>query len=67
MINEDERERNRKKLAVRSRVEHIIGVIKLKFGFTKVRYRGLEKNANRLFTTCGLTNLYILRHRFLTA
>ena len=52
---------------MRSRVEHVIGVIKLKFGFTKVRYRGLEKNANRLFVTCGLTNLYILRHQFQTA
>jgi IS5 family transposase len=52
---------------VRSRVEHVIGVIKLKFGFTKVRYRGLEKNANRLFATCGLANLYILRHQFRAA
>jgi len=46
---------------------HVIGVIKLKFGFTKVRYRGLEKNANRLFATCGLANLYIVRHRFRAA
>jgi IS5 family transposase len=45
----------------------VIGVIKLKFRFTEVRYRGLEKNANRLFATCGLINLYILRHRFRTA
>jgi transposase, IS5 family len=52
------------KSRVRSRVEHVIGVIKLKFGFTKVRYRGQEMNANRLFATCGLTNLYILRHQF---
>jgi IS5 family transposase len=67
VVNEAERARNRKKSKVRSRVEHVIGVIKLKFGFTKVRYRGLEKNANRLFATCGLTNLYILRHRFQAA
>jgi len=52
--------RNREKSRVHSRVEHMIGVIKLKFGFTKVRYRGLAKNTNRLFATCGLTNLYIL-------
>jgi IS5 family transposase len=64
VVNEAERARNREKSRVRSRVEHVIGVIKLKFGFTKVRYRGLEKNANRLFAICGLTNLYILRHRF---
>ena len=67
VVNETERARNRKKSKVRSRVEHVIGVIKLTFGFTKVRYRGLEKNANRLFATCGLTNLYILRHRFRAA
>jgi hypothetical protein len=48
---------------------HEISVLheRLKFGFTKVRYRGLEKNANWLVATCGLTNLYILRHRFQTA
>lgn len=67
VMNEAERARNLKKSTVRSRVEHIICVIKLKFGFTKLRYRGLEKNANRLFATCGLTNLHILRHRFRTA
>ncbi len=67
VVNEAERARNRENSRVRSRVEHVIGVIKLKFGFTKVRYRGLEKNANRLFATCRLTNLYILRHRFRTA
>ena len=67
VVNEVERARNQKKSKVRSRVEHVIGIIKLKFGFTKVRYRGLEKNANRLFATCGRANLYILRHRFQTA
>ena len=64
VVNEAERAKNREKSRVHSRVEHVIGVIKLKFGFTKVRYRGLDKNANRLFVTCGLTNLYILRHGF---
>jgi IS5 family transposase len=32
--------------------------MKLEFGFVKVRYRGLPKNANRLFTTCALVNLF---------
>jgi transposase, IS5 family len=67
VVSEAERAKNREKSRVRSRVEHVIGVIKLKFGFSKVRYRGLEKNANRLFAACGLTNLYILRHRLQTA
>jgi hypothetical protein len=34
---------------------------------SKVRYRGLEKNANRLFATCRLANLYILSRGFQTA
>ncbi|MEO8727290.1 MAG: IS5/IS1182 family transposase, partial [Acidobacteriaceae bacterium] len=35
-------------------------------GFVKVRYRGLAKNANRLFATCALINLYMVRKRLLT-
>jgi len=34
-------------------------------GFAKVRYRELDKNANRLFVTCALSNLFIVRHRLL--
>jgi len=52
---------------VRAKVEHSIGVIKRVFGFVKVRYRGLDKNAHRLFVTCALANLFIVRHRLLTA
>ena len=53
-VDEVERAKNRTKSRVRSRVEHVFGVMKLKFGFSKVRYRGLKKNANRLFATCAL-------------
>lgn len=60
-IDEEERERNRTKSRVRSRVEHVFQIMKLKFGFTKVRYRGLRKNANRLFATCALVNLFTAR------
>jgi IS5 family transposase len=42
----------------------VFGVIKLKFGFTKVRYRGLKKNANRLFATCWW-NLFMVRRKLL--
>jgi len=58
-IDEGEREKNRIKSKMRSRVEHVFGVLKLKFGFVKVRYRGLAKNANRLFATCALVNLFL--------
>src|SRR6266851_1974300 len=36
-----------------------------KFGFVKLRYRGLKKNANQLFAVCALVNLYLLRNKLL--
>lgn len=64
-VNQAERERNRKKSKVRAKVEHVFQVMKLKFGFTKVRYRGLKKNGNRLFATCALVNLFLTRKKLL--
>ncbi len=66
-IDEVEREKNRTKSKVRSKVEHVFAVMKLKFGFVKVRYRGLDKNAHRLFVTCALVNLFLARKRLLCA
>jgi IS5 family transposase len=65
VVNEIEREKNRTKSRVRSRVEHAFGVIKRVFGFAKVRYRGLKKNAERLFVACALANLFMVRRRLL--
>jgi IS5 family transposase len=64
-VDEAERAKNRAKSTVRSKVEHVFGVMKLKFGFVKVRYRGLKKNANRLFATCALVNLFMARRKLL--
>ncbi|MBI2682045.1 MAG: IS5 family transposase [Acidobacteriales bacterium] len=64
-VDPAERARNRTKSSVRSKVEHVFGVMKLKFGFTKVRYRGLVKNANRLFAACALVNLFMVRKKLL--
>ena len=63
VVDEAEKARNRTKSKVRAKVEHSIGVIKRVFGFAKVRYRGLDKNAHRLFVTAALANLFIIRHR----
>jgi transposase, IS5 family len=63
VVDEAEEARNRTKSKVRAKVEHSIGVIKRVFGFAKVRYRGLDKNAHRLFATAALANLFIIRHR----
>ena len=64
-VDEVERAKNRNKSRVRSKVEHVFAVLKLQFGFVKVRYRGLKKNANRLFATCALVNLFLVRRKLL--
>jgi IS5 family transposase len=66
-LSEAERSRNRTKSRVRAKVEHPFLVLKRIFGFCKVRCRGIKKNANRLFTACGLVNLYMVRRRLLRA
>jgi IS5 family transposase len=64
-LSEDERQRNRTKSRVRAKGEHPLLVLKQIFGFRKVRYRGIHKNATRLFVACGLVNLYMVRRRML--
>ena len=64
-LTEAERERNRARARVRALVEHPFLVLKRLFGFTSVRYRGLEENTQRLFVACGLVNLYLARRRLL--
>jgi len=66
-VDEVERAKNRTKSRVRAKVEHPFGVIKRVFGFVKVRYRGLAKNANRLFVTCALANLFMVRRELLSS
>ena len=67
VVNENERAKNRTKSKVRAKVEHAFFVIKQVFGFARVRYRGLDKNAHRLFVTCALANLYMARRHLLRA
>jgi IS5 family transposase len=55
---------NKSKSRVRSRVEHVFAVVKRLWGFSKVRYRGLAKNATRAFVALGLANIFMAR-RFL--
>jgi len=66
-IDEAERAKNRTKSQVRSKVEHVFGVLKLKFGYVKVRCRGLAKKANQLFAACVLMNFFLVRRKLLSA
>jgi IS5 family transposase len=67
VVDEVEGGKNRTKSSVRAKVEHPFHVLKRMFGYAKVRYRGLAKNAERLWVTCGLTNLFMVRRRLLRA
>lgn len=60
-LSDDEKAKNKTKSKVRAKVEHPFLILKRIFGFNKVRYRGLDKNANRLFVACGLVNLFMAR------
>jgi IS5 family transposase len=52
-----EKQIERRKSSVRSKVEHPFLVVKRFFGFTKTVYRGLAKNTHRLYTLFAGTNL----------
>jgi IS5 family transposase len=52
-----EKATNRTKSAVRSKIEHVFLILKRQWGFAKVRYRGLAKNANRAFAMLAMINL----------
>ncbi len=65
IVDEAVRAKNRTKSRIRSRVEHVFGVVKRLWGFGKVRYRGLQKNATRAFTALALANIYLGRQRLM--
>ena len=56
-LTEADKATNRRKSRVRSKVEHPFLTLKRLWGFTKVRYRGLAKNANRVFAMLAMINL----------
>jgi IS5 family transposase len=64
-LTDEQKAKNTTKSKVRAKGEHPFLVIKRIFGFMKVRYRGLMKNANRLFVACALANLFMARRRLL--
>jgi len=64
-LSEYDRYLNRTRSRTRARGEHAFRVVKQLWGFTKVRYRGIAKNAARLYTAFALANLYLMRRRLL--
>ena len=53
----------KRKASVRAKVEHPFLYVKRRFGYAKVRYRGLAKNAQRLALLLGLANLMTAERR----
>jgi len=66
-LSDSEKDANRYKSKTRSRVEHIFGIMKRQFGYNKVRYKGLAKNAHSLYVKCALINLVISKRTLLAA
>ena len=56
-LSDEDKQTNRRKSSVRSKIEHPFLTLKRIWGFAKVRYRGLAKNANRAFAMLAILNL----------
>lgn len=66
-LSSSQKKRNRKHGAIRAKVEHVFRVIKCQFGYRKVRYRGLAKNAAQLRSLLALANLFLARRSLAVA
>jgi len=64
-LSDAQKEKNRRKSSIRSRIEHVFGIIKGMFGFRKTRYRGLRKNDNKLHVLFALSNIVVQKTRLL--
>jgi IS5 family transposase len=64
-LSERWREINRARSRTRACCEHPFRIVKQLWGFSKTRYRGLQKNLARAQTMFALANLYAVRHRLL--
>jgi len=60
-----DRQWNRRHNRVRAKGEHAFQVVKHLWGYKKVRYKGLAKNAAQVFTLFALANVYLARRELL--
>ncbi len=60
-VTDEEKRINRMLASIRAAAEHPFRVLKCQFGYRKVRFRGLFKNEQHLFTLFALTNIYQAR------
>jgi IS5 family transposase len=64
-LTEEDKDYNHRQGKVRAKGEHAFLVVKHLWGYRKVRYRGLYKNAVQLFSLFTLANLYLLRRELI--
>lgn len=64
-LTEHQKKINQSRSRTRARGEHAFRVVKQLWGFAKVRYRGIAKNAARAMATFALANLYMLRRKLM--
>lgn len=62
-LTEHQKKINQSRSRTRARGEHAFRVVKQLWGFAKVRYRGIAKNAARAVASFALANLYMLRRK----
>ncbi len=60
-LTDHQKKINRSRSRTRARGEHAFRIVKQLWGFTKVRYRGIAKNAARALASFALANLYLMR------
>ena len=56
-LTAEELARNRALVPIRSAIERVFGTLKRSYGWTRVRYRGLARNAAHLDLLCLALNL----------
>ena len=62
-LSASQKKRNARTGPIRAKVEHVFRVLKCQFGYRKVRYRGIEKNAAQVFSLLALANLFLARRQ----
>lgn len=60
-LTDHQKKINQSRSRHRARGEHAFRIVKQLWGFTKVRYRGIAKNAVRALISFALANLYLMR------
>jgi len=61
------KKREHQKSSIRSKVEHVFGIVKNLFRYKKTRYRGLRKQTAKLNMMFALANLFLAERKSLTA